>query len=283
MTPLFCALFVLFEGVEQDEAAEVTDQNKRIIKTKYATLLADVYDRLHNRLQEKRFDIQTFRLFVIAHLPPGDCIPQSENLGEVFEAITRNGLWDFWNYQLLEDIVHRFGGEDKQMEDWIKKYKADLAGFKACKTILKYLSEVESDFDESDSERPAQPKAAKYDKRYYRKLSLKLKVKVTDASLSYIDDIWKSVSEYLLLPPLSALLDHICMGSITVVWLIPTGLVPRILKRIHQTGHFFHHHSITSLVLDGQCIYDEKTGTVEQRQSIVVSSCVDTYPLQMNV
>ena len=262
--------------IEQDEeAAEVTGQYKRIITAKYAALLTNVY----NRLQQKRTDVREFRLFVIARFPPGDCIPQSSDLCELFEAITRNGLWDFLNYQLLEDIVQQFGADDEQMKDWVKEYKAHLAGFKACTKIVHYLAVVESDssFDESDSEQPTQPKPARYDRRYYHKLSLKLKVKVTDQSLSYIDDIWRSVSEYLLLPPLSALLERICEGSITVVWLIPTGLVPRLLKQIRQAGDFFQQHNIASVTLDDQCVYDEEISTMEERQIAVVSSHVGSY------
>jgi len=265
--------FCNFSGIAQEEeAAEVTHQNKQNISAKYATLLTNVY----NRLQQKHIDVRGFRLFVVAHFPPGDCIPHSGDLAEVFEAITRNRLWDYLNYQPLEGIVQHFGGDDDEMKDWLKEYKADLAGFKACTKIINYLSEVESDssFDESDSEQPTLPKPARYDPRYYRKLSLKLKVKVTDQTLSYIDDIWKSVSEYLLLPPLSALLDHICKGSITVVWLIPTGLVPQSLKRIRQCSNFFQQNSIESVTLDDKCVYNEEASTVEQRQTIVVSNCV---------
>ena len=261
------------ECIEQDEeVAEVTSENKRNITAKYAALLANVY----SRLQQKGIDVRKFRLFVVARFPPGDCIPHTADLAEIFEAITRNRLWDFLNYQPLEDIVQHFGADDEQLKDWVKEYKADLVGFKACTKIVHYLAVVESDssFDESESEQPTLPKPARYHHEYYRKLSLKLKVKVTDQSLSYIDDVWRSVSEYLLLMPLLTLLDHIHKGCITVVWLIPTGLVPQLLKRIRQAGDFFQQHHIASVTLDDRCVYDEEISTVEQRQSIVVSSRV---------
>ena len=274
------------ECIEQDEeAAEVTSQNKQNITAKYAALLTNVY----NRLQRKEIDVQEFRLFVIARFPPGDFIPQSSDLGELFEAITRNGLWDFLNYKPLEDIVQQFGADDEQLKDWVKEYKAHLVGFKACTKLVDYLAVVESDssFDESDSDQPTQPKLARQDPQYFRKLSLKLKVKVTDQSLSYVDDIWRSVSEYLLLPPLSAILNHICKGSITVVWLIPIGLVPQLLKRIRQAGDFFEQQNFESVTVDDQCVYDEQTRTVEQIQSLVVSnhagSCYVAFSFFTNI
>ena len=259
--------------MEQDEVTEVIRQNDRNISAKYATLLINVYSRLQQRLQQNQFNVREFRLYIIARFKPGVFVPDTTDFGELFEAITRNGFWDSMNYEPLEDVVLQFG--DKEMRDWVEEYKAYLAGFKACTKLVNYIRKVESNssFDESDTEQPTIPKQAKYDRRYCRKLSLQLKVKITDKSLSYIDDIWSSVSQFFLLPPLSALLDCICEGSITVIWLVPTNVVPQILKRIHQARNFFQQHSIASFVLDGHCLYDEKTSFMEQRQSIVVSNC----------
>ena len=273
---ILCVLFVVSRGMEQhDDIADITHQNEQNIKVKYSTLLINV----RGRLQQKGIDVRDFRQFVIPLFPPGDCIPHSADLAEIFEAITRNGLWDFWNYRSLEGIVQHFGAGDVEMSGWIKEYKADLAGFKACTKIANYLSVVDSDssFDESDSEQPTSRKPAKYDHRYFRTLSLKLKANVTDRSLLYIDDLWSSVSECFLLPPLSALLHHVHKGCITVVWLFPTGLVPQLLKQICQAGNFFQQHHIASVTLDDQCVYDEQTSTVEQRQNIVVGSHVGSY------
>ena len=269
----------LSQGVLQDEGideevAEVTRRNKDKIVAKYATLLTDVC----GRLQQNGIDMGEFSLFVVARFPPGDCIPHTNDLGEMFKAITRNGLWDFWNYSPLEEIVERFGKGDPQLFLWMNEYKSDVVGFKACTKIVAYLSKVEFDsFDDSDAEQPAPVKPAKHDYRYYRKLSLKLKLNVANRSLSFIDDLWSSVSECFLLPPLSAILSRVHKGCITVVWLIPTGLVPRLLMEIHKAGDFFQQHHIASVTLDDQCVYDEQTSTFKQRQSMVVSSHVKSY------
>ena len=261
------------EGIDE-EVAEVTRRNKGKIVAKYATLLTDVC----GRLQQNGIDMGEFSLFVTARFPPGDCIPHTNDLGEMFKAITRNGLWDFWNYSPLEEIVERFGKGDPQLLLWINGYKSDVVGFKACTKIVTYLSDVEFDsFDDSDAEQPAPVKPAKRDRRFFRELSLKLKLNVANRSLSFIDDLWSSVSECFLLPPLSPLLDRVHKGCITVVWLIPTGLVPRLLKEIHKAGEFFQQHHVASVTLDDEGVYDEQTSTLEQRQSIVVSSHVGSY------
>ena len=253
----------------------MSHENVRNRKAKFAALLTKVYSRLKQKLERKEFDVRQFRLFIIARFPPGVFVSNTTDFCKIFEAITNNGLWSYLNYESLEDVVQHFGADDEQMRDWVEEYKAGLVGFKACTQLVNYIPIVESDssFDESDTEQPTIPKQAKHDHRYYRKLSLQLKVRVTEKSLSYIYDIWSSVSQFFLLPPLSALLDRICEGSITVVWLVPTCTVPQFLKRIHQARNFFQQHSIASFVLDGHCLYDEKTSSMEQKQSIVVSSC----------
>ena len=272
----FCITVPLSQGFLQDEGvdeevAEVTRRNKAKIVAKYATLLTDVC----GRLQQNGIDMGEFSLFVIARFPPGDCIPHTNDLGEMFKAITRNSLWDFWNYSPLEEIIERFGKGDPQLFLWMNEYKSDVVGFKACTKIVAYLPEVE--FDSSDAEQPAPVKPAKRDYRYYRELSLKLKLNVANRSLSFIDDLWSSVSECFLLPPLTALLSRVHKGCITVVWLIPTGLVPRLLKEIHKAGDFFQQHHIASVTVHDQCVYDEQSKIMEQRQSIVVSSHVGSY------
>ena len=231
------------------------------------------------RLQQNGIDIGEFSLFVVALFPPGDCIPQTNDLEEMFRAITRNGLWDFWNYSPLEEIVEKFGKGDPQLLLWVNEYKSDLVGFKACTKIVTYLSDVESDTfdDDSDAEQAAPVKQAKYDHRYYHRLSVKLKLNVANRSLSFIDDLWRSVSECFLLPPLSALLDRVHKGCITVVWLIPTSLVPRLLRQIYKARVFLKQRHIASLALDNLCVYNEESNTVEQRQSPVVSSHIGSF------
>lgn len=220
------------------------------------------------RLQQNGIDIGEFSLFVVALFPPGDCIPQTNDLHRMFRAITQNGLWDFWNYSPLEEIVQRFGKDDPQLLLWINEYKCDLVGFKACTKMITYLSDVKS----SDTEQPAPVNAAKYDHKYYHELSVKLKLNVANRSLSFIDDLWRSVSECFLLPPLSALFDRVHKGCITVVWLIPTSLVPRLLRQIYKARVFLKQRHIASLALDNLCVYNEESNTVEQKQSPVVSS-----------
>ena len=264
-------------GVERDEdvheeVAEVTRQNQGTIRAKYAALLT----RVCNRLKQKQINVRDLRLFMITLFSNGDCIPHSTDIQGIFEAITCKQFWDYWNYSPLEAIVQQFGADDAEMLSWVSEYKHDLAGFKACTKIVDYLSVVESDtsFDESDSDEPTAATPAKYDRRYRRRLSVKLKVNIAEHTLLYIDRLWSSIAEILFLPPLSALLDCIRKGCITIVWLIPTGLTPRCLQQVPRASSFFRANSIQSICLEERCIFSEEIAiAVQQIPTKKVCNC----------
>lgn len=230
--------------------------------------------RVCNRLKQKQINVGELRLFTILCFP-GDWIPHSTDIEDIFEAITRNQFWDYWNYSLLEEIVQQFGAGDAEMLSWVNDYKHDLAGFKACTKIIDYMPVLESDssFDDSDADEPTTATPAKYDRRYRRQLSIKLKVNLAEHSLLYIDRLWNSIAEVLLLPPLSALLDCIRKGCITVVLLIPTGVIPRFLQQVPRVSTFFRAKGIQSVCLEKCCIFSDVIA-VQPRPNEKVYNCV---------
>ena len=253
----------------ENEADNLDHQNYEKIKGKFARLLIDVCKKLQNR----DVNVDGFRLFVVALFPPGDCIPKSSDLHHIFEVITRNGLWNYSYYFPLEQIVEKFAADDEEMKTWIKSYKNDLAGFKASTKILKFIPEVqsESSFDDSDSE---QPKQAKYDQRYFQKLSFKLKVKITDHTLMYIESLWESFADYFL-PPLTAMFECVHKGCIVVVWRIPSALVPQIHQKAPQASDFFKEHRIICVKVGDMIIYEEESfSSLSEESEVQMVSCV---------
>ena len=150
------------------ESAELARENDQKIRGKFAGLLINVCQKLQNG----DINVEDLRLFVMAFCPQGNCIPKSSNVHEIFEEITRRGLWSYLHYYLLEQIVEKFGSCDQEMKTWITNYKNDLLGYKASMKIMDFISVVQSDssFDDSDSEEESPVKPIKYDRRYFRKL-----------------------------------------------------------------------------------------------------------------
>lgn len=79
---------------------------------------------------------------------------------------------------------------------------------------------------------------ADHDEKYCHKLTVKLKARVTEQYLDYIDQLWVSIIDYTYIPVLTVLLKSICNGCIEVTWLIPARLSREIerncLLRLHS-------------------------------------------------
>jgi len=244
--------------IEEDSGAVAfARQNQLKINTKFGNLL----EHSCKKLREKRINIQDFCRFLEGLFPPGKCIPESSSIDEIFKVITHNKLWDYWNYSPLQEVVRKFVGDE--MNAQFETYKEALATYKVTTKLVDYIDDVNSDTsgddlhsEEEQQEKPEQ-QPAKYNKRYYRKLSLKLEAKFTTHTLEYLDDLWKEFADLYNLPPLMTLLDCVCKNSISIVWLIPAHIDPKILRAAPHNVHFYRKHQITRVEFDGVCIYQE--------------------------
>ena len=206
--------------------------------------------------------MKDLRVFLIGYFFPGVCIPNTSSIHEIFEAITHNKLWDYWNYYPLEKLIQVFVANDQETTSWIKSYKQDLVSYKVTMKLIDHIGATNYDFTAKSNELPSEEekqleKLARYDQQYYKALSFKLKMKVTDQSLQYIDNLWDEFAILYSLPPYVAVLDCVHEGCVLIVWLIPSHLTPQILSATPRIGSFYHKHEITRVELDGKCIYQD--------------------------
>ena len=144
----------------------------------------------------------------------------------------------------------------------INNFKSKLAGFKATTKIIQYM--IHTQQDEVDIElEPDTPSIqqamAEHDNKYRHKLSVKLKARVTDKCLDYIDELWASVTEYLYLPTLLTLLKSICDGCIEVTWLIPSRLVQEIKAQAQRLTVVAQQYDIVTVKLDNGILYPDNS------------------------
>ena len=199
-------------------------------------------------------DINTFRLFVVALFPPGRCIPPlPTNLTEIFDAITHHGLWDSLHYSPLVQIARTFGAGDPDMEAWIQKYMKDLKSYNLLTTVEDC---IESELVASAEPPPAN--RAKYDPHYCCPVEWKTDFIVH--TLYYLADVWEMFSNHYFYPdrPATALLDRVYRGCISVVWLVPSYLIPQLLKRVQVDTTFFRKHRILKVTVGGEVVYEEE-------------------------
>ena len=252
LAALLVSLILPAADSHQEETSKATAfafENRQAINEKFADLLTNVC----KRMVENGVDVDEFRLFTVALFPPGDCIPQSPtNLTKVFEAITRHGLWDSLHYSPLVRIVRKFGASDPEMEAWIRDYKKDLRAY----TLLTTVEDcIESELVASAEPPPAE--IAKYDSRYC--CPVEWKTDFDDHTLHYLADVLEMFSDRYLLPdsPATALLDRVRRGCISVVWLVPSYLIPQLLKIVQVDTTFFRKHHILKVTVGGEVVYEE--------------------------
>ena len=245
---------------EDNDTVGIARKNRHRIDAMFATLLMNVC----KKLSKKSLNIEDLRMFLTAYFCTSECIPRSSNIDEMFEAVTRHKLWDYWNYYPLEEIVQEFAADDQEIKSWIETYKRDLKSYKATTKLIDHIADSDSSYvNESPSEEEQLEQPAKYDQQYYQRLSIKLKTKVTDHTLEYIDNLWGKISDLYDLPPRVVILDSIHKGCVSTVWLIPSYLAPKILSAAPHSGDFYRRHEITRVEFDGKCFYQEEEEDTE--------------------
>jgi len=239
------------------KAAAFAFENRQAINEKFAVFLTNVCDKM----LKNGVDIEKFRLFVVALFPPGDCIPPlPTNLTKIFEAITHHGLWDSLHYSPLVRIVRNFGAGDPEMKAWIQNYKKDLKAYNIVASIEDY---IEHNLDTCTDQ--SRVDCAKYDPRY--NCPVEWKTNFVDHSLQFFTDVWEMFSDRYLLPdsPPTALLDRVRKGCVSVTWLVPSYLIPQLIKRTKVDITFFRKHRILKVTVWGKVVYDDEVAEESAR------------------
>ena len=235
-------------------SAEIIKENQARIKLSYASLVIKVTSKLGG----KDIDMKDFRLYILNLFPPGDIIPDTVSVADIFEAVSRHQLWDYSHCTPIEGIAKEFGGDDLELRRWIDDYKSELAGFKATTKIVDYIKVCNDEEEVADSDQSLRKDIARYDRRYCRKLTVKLKSRVTEKSLDYIDQFWRSIADHFLLPSLSALLDSIREGCVEVTWLVPTLSALQIQANIQDSTQFLEKLEVIRVIMESEILYDEE-------------------------
>ncbi len=253
---------------DENSSAGVVKESLARIKGSFATLVTKTTDKL----KRKDIDISAVRLCIVTLFPPGDIVSDASSVVEVCEALSRHQLWDYNNYLPIKNIAETFAGDDPELKGWISDYKSELSGFKATTKIANFIKEsISEEEDIADPEQSIQQDKARYDKRYCRKLTAKLKARVTEETLNYVDQFWMSIADHFIIQPLSVLLDSIHEGCVEMTWYIPTLSALQIQTNIQDSREFFQKLEVSRLTLDDEVLYDEGMSEVKIFWSISYS------------
>ena len=204
--------------------------------------------------------------FLVRCFSRDDWTRKPSTLDELFNALSVAKLWNYDNYGPLEDIAKHFLPDDAKVKKLIANYKTKLNGFYTATKIVNFIKL--SDFENSEQD-PEQPLPVHtFTLKDYRKLKMKLKLgnrKVSAMTLSYVDELWRSLAEEFDLPCLTAVIHSIIKGSLQITWLVLPYIAEKIKTTAANAASFFRRHGIALLEIDDCVVYDEKKDTVVSR------------------
>jgi hypothetical protein len=145
------------------------------------------------------------------------------------------------------------------------EYKERFSGYCATTKLIEYIREntsldqYDSDTDETDVSTCSEK--MQYTRKHYRKLTVKLEIphtKMTQISMTYVQDLWVSFADEFNIPSLTATIDKILEGSLKIVWLILPHFAELIRTSAHKSVEFFHQHDIIFVAIDDCIVYNEE-------------------------
>ena len=219
---------------------------------------SDLVVKVRTALEVNNAKVKDVRDFLFTYFQ-GECdIPKVSDLSEIFDCVTSAKLWRYDHYGPLEELVEKFLPEDDPARALMTQYISHLSAFYTTTSIIDFIKISELDDAEEDNQ-PFSPK--KYN-RQYRKLTVKLKLrkKVSELTLDYVDTIWKALQREFYLPSLTAVIDKILEGSLTITWLVLPHVVKKIKAVYSKSLQFLQDHGIVSIKLYGGMLplYDEE-------------------------
>ena len=224
------------------------------IKGQFSSLLVEV----QSTLKLHQVSVEKVRSFLVHYSSRDDWIQNPSNLDELFTSLSVAKLWSYDHYDLLEELIKRLLPDDANVKKLMLEYKGQLSGFYTATKIADFIKL--SDFEDSEQD-PQQPLAVStYTFKDYRKLKLKLKIdrKVSAMTLSYVDELWRSLAEEFDLPCLTAVIHSIIEGSLVVTWLVLPHIVDKINATSRKAVKFFRRHGIVLMMVDNDTVYDEE-------------------------
>ena len=254
---------------QSPSAVAIAQRSVQRIKGKFAILVTKSRSKLQSRNVDVD-DVQTFLVTLYSSPNSKDgsstvavVVESARNLSEIFRALSTYGLWDYLNYYLLQDMIEGFAHDDNELNGMMEQYQKDLTGHILTLKIQTYLDATHDELplvstnDSDDETIPSLPPHQKY--TLFKKLTGKIKANVTDHTLSYIIDLWRSLRNQFALPRPAMILHDIAEGCIGITWLIPANLVKHIMRMARETANMFAEEQILTMTLENQCIYPMDT------------------------
>ena len=237
-----------------------------MIKGKFSILVT----KSHRKLQSRKIDVDDVQMFLVTMYSSPDSkdgsdtvtavVESARSLDEIFCQLSRHRLWDYLNYHLLQSIIEAFADDDKELNGMMEQYQEDLTGYVLTLRIQTFLEATKHPIATIDSDNsPDEVVPLRQNHRLFKKLTVKCEVNVTNHTLSYVINLWRSLAKQFALPQPAMILHDIAEGCIGIMWLIPTNLVKYVTRMAQETTNMFAEENVLRVTLEERCIYPMET------------------------
>ena len=248
---------------QNPSAVAVAQRNIQMIKGKFSLLVT----KSRKKLQNRKIDVDDVQTFLVTMYSSPDSkdgsdtvttvVESTRSLDEIFRVLSKHRLWDYLNYYLLQSIIEAFADDDDELNGMMEQYQEDLTGHILTLRIQTYLDTTKHPIVTSDSDNEVVPPQQDY--KLFRKLTAKCEVNITNHTLSYVVNLWRSLAKQFALPQPAMILHDIAEGCIGITWLIPANLVEHVTRMARETANMFAEENVLRVTLEEQCIYPMET------------------------
>ena len=157
--------------------------------------------------------------------------------------------WDFLNYTLLENLVHKFC--DHTLKANMKEYVKDLKRFRTetrlCE-FTQYCNKIDKELPEHD----------------LREFVVKLNQRWDECTLGDLEALKENITQQFFLPSFVVRIRSIRPGSIIVTWTIPTLIASALSENIKDidTSEFCKENGIECILVNGKEFSHEGTKSI---------------------
>ena len=160
---------------------------------------------------------------------------------EIFSFLTRMEIWDFLNFQVLEEIVVKFIPNDTEVSGKISEYAREVEAFKNETNLRDYIRVRASGAN-------AIPE--------YRDIMVKIERDYDRFTLADLSEEEGFLANQFLLNQFIFWLNNIEPGCIQITWLVPASAI-QLLKpdELAKKGKALKERGIREIWVDGRYVY----------------------------
>ena len=248
----------------KDQASRIAAEYLRIrnIKDKFASLVALGDCNLRGKIT----DMQNFRVFLACCYSPEDdsidsravdaidfvdkVLDTTQNLSDVFVALTNRGMLSYKNCHILRSIIDKYASDDQQLKEEMRKYEEELTGYALVTGMKEHVDAVSPQDEESEA-----------NTGLFTLLSLKVGKNVTEHTLQYVEEVWDSLAHLLKLPHSALLFKRVAEGCLEMIWTVPSHLTDFIIRRAQECTEYFYEQRVLRVTIANRCIYEGEAPT----------------------